>query len=77
MPRSLSLTKANLELALPPGDYTVPVLAFCTEYSVHRPGRGIAYRLGPLQGKAAGATGWLVKPFDPDQLLATVRKVLA
>ena len=27
-------------------------------------------------GKAAGATGWLVKPFDPEQLLATVRKVL-
>jgi two-component system chemotaxis response regulator CheY len=29
-----------------------------------------------MEGKAAGATGWLVKPFDPDQLLATVRKVL-
>ncbi|MFC7301814.1 response regulator [Cognatiluteimonas weifangensis] len=29
-----------------------------------------------LEGKAAGATGWLVKPFDPEQLLATVRKVL-
>ncbi len=28
------------------------------------------------EGRAAGATGWLVKPFDPDQLLATVRKVL-
>lgn len=27
-------------------------------------------------GKAAGATGWLVKPFDPDQLLATVKRVL-
>ena len=30
-----------------------------------------------LEGKAAGATGWLVKPFDPEQLVATVRKVLA
>lgn len=29
-----------------------------------------------LQGKAAGATGWLVKPFNPEQLLATVKKVL-
>jgi two-component system chemotaxis response regulator CheY len=29
------------------------------------------------EGKAAGATGWLVKPFEPEQLLATVRKVLA
>jgi len=28
------------------------------------------------EGKAAGATGWLVKPFNPDQLLATVKKVL-
>ena len=26
--------------------------------------------------KAAGATGWLMKPFDPAQLLATIRKVL-
>ena len=28
------------------------------------------------QGKAAGATGWIVKPFDPDKLLLTVAKVL-
>ena len=28
------------------------------------------------QGKAAGATGWIVKPFNPDQLLNTVNKVL-
>lgn len=28
------------------------------------------------QGKAAGATGWLVKPFNPDQLLATIGKVI-
>ena len=28
------------------------------------------------QGKAAGATGWLVKPFDPQKLLATIAKVL-
>jgi two-component system chemotaxis response regulator CheY len=26
--------------------------------------------------KDSGATGWLVKPFDPEQLLATIRKVL-
>lgn len=26
--------------------------------------------------KAAGATGWLVKPFNPDQLLKVVAKVL-
>ncbi|WP_058834671.1 response regulator [Luteimonas abyssi] len=28
-------------------------------------------------GRAAGATGWLVKPFDPDQLVATVRRVIS
>lgn len=28
------------------------------------------------QGKDAGATGWIVKPFDPDSLLKTVRKVM-
>lgn len=27
------------------------------------------------KGRAAGATGWIVKPFDPDKLLAVVRKV--
>jgi two-component system chemotaxis response regulator CheY len=27
-------------------------------------------------GKAAGATGWLVKPFNPEKLLATIEKVL-
>jgi two-component system chemotaxis response regulator CheY len=28
------------------------------------------------QGKAAGATGWIVKPFDPEKLLTTIAKVL-
>ena len=29
-----------------------------------------------MQGKAAGATGWIVKPFQPADLLATVKKVM-
>jgi two-component system chemotaxis response regulator CheY len=29
-----------------------------------------------LEGRKAGATGWLVKPFNPDKLLATIAKVL-
>lgn len=29
-----------------------------------------------MAGKTAGATGWLVKPFNPDQLLATIKRVL-
>ncbi len=28
------------------------------------------------EGKSAGATGWIVKPFTPEQLLAVVKKVL-
>jgi two-component system, chemotaxis family, chemotaxis protein CheY len=27
-------------------------------------------------GRAAGATGWLVKPFDPAKLIEVIRKVL-
>ncbi|UTW48934.1 response regulator [Bacterioplanoides sp. SCSIO 12839] len=29
-----------------------------------------------MQGKQAGATGWIVKPFNPDQLLSTIKRVL-
>jgi len=43
-----------------------PILVLTTESSADR----------KQEGKAAGATGWLVKPFDPDQLLATVGKVI-
>lgn len=28
------------------------------------------------QGRAAGATGWMVKPFDPAKLLEVVKKVI-
>ena len=28
------------------------------------------------EGRSAGATAWLVKPFQPDQLMAIVKKVL-
>jgi two-component system chemotaxis response regulator CheY len=28
------------------------------------------------EGKAAGATGWIVKPFEPEKLLEVVTKVL-
>jgi two-component system chemotaxis response regulator CheY len=45
---------------------TVPILVLTTEMDPAK--KKIA--------KDAGATGWLVKPFDPGQLLATVRKVL-
>ncbi len=29
------------------------------------------------KGKQAGATGWIVKPFKPEQLVSVVKKVLA
>ncbi|SPF38967.1 Chemotaxis protein CheY homolog [Candidatus Sulfopaludibacter sp. SbA4] len=29
-----------------------------------------------LEGKAAGATGWIVKPFTPQQIVAVVKRVL-
>ncbi len=28
------------------------------------------------EGRGAGATGWIVKPFNPEQLLTVVKKVL-
>jgi len=28
------------------------------------------------EGKSAGATGWIVKPFDPPKLLSVIEKVL-
>ncbi len=44
----------------------VPVILLTTESNTEK----------KLQGKAAGATAWIIKPFDPDQLLAVVKKVL-
>ncbi len=29
-----------------------------------------------LEGKQAGATGWIVKPFKPEQLISVTKKVL-
>jgi two-component system chemotaxis response regulator CheY len=28
------------------------------------------------KGKAAGATGWLVKPFDPNKLIDVIKRVI-
>jgi two-component system chemotaxis response regulator CheY len=28
------------------------------------------------EGKQAGATGWIVKPFKPEQLISVIKKVL-
>ncbi|WP_448568500.1 response regulator [Thalassotalea ganghwensis] len=29
-----------------------------------------------MRGKEAGATGWLVKPFNPEKLLSTIKRVI-
>ena len=29
-----------------------------------------------MEGKAAGATGWIVKPFKPEQLVMVVKKII-
>jgi hypothetical protein len=59
-PTPLKLTADQLNQPLAPGDYTINTLDFCSEYSVHQPGAGTAYVLGPYEGKAAGAIGALI-----------------
>lgn len=49
------------------GSYqNVPILMLTTESSDEMKARG----------KAAGANGWLVKPFDPKRLIEVVQKVI-
>jgi FecR-like protein len=59
-PTPLQLTADQLDQPIAPGDYTINTLDFCSEYSVHEPGAGVAYVLGPYEGKAAGAIGALI-----------------
>jgi two-component system, chemotaxis family, chemotaxis protein CheY len=44
----------------------VPMLVLTTEAGQEK----------KVEGKQAGATGWLVKPFNPEKLLTTIQKVL-
>ncbi len=44
----------------------VPIVVLTTESQESR----------KMEARKAGATGWIVKPFKPDQLLAVVKKVL-
>ena len=45
---------------------TTPLLLLTTESSGNK----------KMEGKQAGATGWIVKPFNPDQLLKTIKRVI-
>lgn len=65
MPRMDGLTLIRCLRAMP--DYrTAPILMLTTESGAEL----------KAMGKAAGATGWLVKPFDPSRLIDVVKKVL-
>ena len=54
------------ELRQLPSFKFVPILMLTTESSTEM----------KMKGKAAGATGWLVKPFNPEKLLATIKRVV-
>lgn len=65
MPRmdGISLTK---KLRESPQFKTTPILMLTTESSDQM----------KQAGRAAGATGWLVKPFDPTKLIEVIQKVI-
>ena len=65
MPNMDGITLTKELRGLPSYKFT-PILTLTTESSADKKGAG----------KSAGATGWIVKPFNPDQLLSTVKKVL-
>ena len=65
MPKMDGITLVKELRALPPYKFT-PILLLTTESGTEK----------KQEGKAAGATGWLVKPFNPDQLLNTIKKVI-
>lgn len=66
MPRldGIGLIKALRSL---PDYKTVPIMMLTTESS----------QALKQQGREAGATGWMVKPFDPEKLLEMLKRVLA
>ncbi len=65
MPNKDGITLIKDLRALPNYKF-VPMLMLTTESGMDK----------KQQGKAAGATGWIVKPFNPEQLLKTIKKVL-
>ncbi|MBI3481163.1 MAG: response regulator [Nitrosomonadales bacterium] len=65
MPRMDGLTLIKTLRGLPQYQAT-PILMLTTESSDAM----------KSQGRAVGATGWLVKPFDPQKLLEVVKKVI-
>lgn len=54
------------EVRKDPANRFVPIIMLTTE----------SQETKKQEGKAAGASGWIVKPFSPEQLLAVVKMVL-
>lgn len=44
----------------------IPILVLTTESAADK----------KSEGKEAGATGWIIKPFNPEKLLSTIQRVL-
>ena len=65
MPRMDGITLIG-ELRQLPTYRLTPMLMLTTESSQEK----------KMEGKRAGATGWIVKPFNPVQLIATLKKLL-
>lgn len=65
MPRMDGISLIKELRGLPKYKFT-PILMLTTESGGEK----------KMEGRSAGATGWIVKPFNPDQLLATIKKVL-
>ncbi|MDO7084964.1 response regulator [Pseudocolwellia sp. AS88] len=65
MPNMDGITLCSELRKLPSFKFT-PILMLTTESSGDMKQRG----------KAAGATGWLVKPFNPEKLIATIKRVV-
>ena len=66
MPRMDGITLIKTLRELPSYRFT-PILTLTTESSAEK----------KAIGKAAGATGWIVKPFDPNQLVSVVRRLVS
>jgi two-component system chemotaxis response regulator CheY len=65
MPRMDGITLIKEVRAMPQYKF-IPLIMLTTESQADK----------KQAGKAAGATGWIVKPFRPEQLLTVVKKVL-
>jgi two-component system chemotaxis response regulator CheY len=65
MPRLDGIELIKQIRALPAYRFT-PILMLTTDASGER----------KAEGQAAGATGWIIKPFEPEQLIKVIKRVL-